>query len=193
MKLIDITRTVQDSLLYPGMEAISIEKICDLKNGDPYTTSIVKGGSHLGTHADALTHFIMCDTSIDKMPLEHYYGKCIVLSFPEKAMIDKSMLEGKLKGNTRLLINGGGYTYLTPCAAEYLVAEGVITVATDAWSVAPTDNEIEIHNILLSKGIAVIENLILEGVEDGEYTLSAFPIKYGGCDGAPVRAVLIAE
>ena len=60
-------------------------------------------------------------------------------------------------------------------------------------SVAPDDNERNIHELLMGGNVAVIENAVLDGVEDGDYLLFAFPVKYGGCDGAPVRAVLIAE
>ena len=64
---------------------------------------------------------------------------------------------------------------------------------TDAVSVAPADNERSIHELLAGGEVAVIENVVLDDVEDGDYLLFAFPVKYGGCDGAPVRAVLIGE
>ena len=41
--------------------------------------------------------------------------------------------------------------------------------------------------------IAVLEGLYLEGVEDGTYTLSAFPLKISGVEAAPCRAILIGE
>ncbi|MEG1849993.1 MAG: cyclase, partial [Oscillospiraceae bacterium] len=75
--------------------------------------------------------------------------------------------------------------------ARYLVEMKLVTVVTDAWSVAPLDNEAEIHGILFGGGLAVVESVCLDGVADGDYTLCAFPIKLGGCDGAPVRAVLL--
>ena len=47
--------------------------------------------------------------------------------------------------------------------------------------------------ILMEGGAAIVENAVLSGVPDGDYLIFAFPVKYGGCDGAPVRAVLICE
>jgi len=44
----------------------------------------------------------------------------------------------------------------------------------------------------MGPGLAVIENVVLDGVADGDYMLCAFPVKIGACDGAPVRAVLIS-
>ena len=51
----------------------------------------------------------------------------------------------------------------------------------------------DIHLILMESGVAIVENAVLSGVPDGDYLIFAFPMKYGGCDGAPVRAVLICE
>ena len=33
---------------------------------------------------------------------------------------------------------------------------------------------------------------VLSAVPEGDYLLFAFPLKLGGCDGAPVRAVLLS-
>jgi len=193
-RIIDITRTVQDAPLYPGSSPVVVERVLNMQNGDRCNVSMITSGSHIGTHADASSHFLKDNkTSIDLMPLDHYYGPCRVLTFAESSLISLKDISGKIDGCKRLAIHGGGSTYLSKGAAEYIVKKGVITVLTDAMSVAPPDNEVEIHSIILSGGLAIIENAILENVKDGEYVLSAFPIKIGGCDGAPVRAVLIDE
>jgi len=165
-----------------------------MQEGAPFNASMITTGSHMGTHADATCHFIKESTKgIDQMELSLYYGPCRVITVPEKALITKENLEGKLDDCERLVIHGGGGSYFTKDAADYIVEKGIKTIVTDAWSVAPIGNEAEIHQTIMAPGLAVIENVILDGVEDGEYTLCAFPIKIGGCDGAPVRAVLIAE
>jgi arylformamidase len=106
--------------------------------------------------------------------------------------IYKKDIEGKIEGYKIIVLHAGN-GYLTKEAAEYIVEAGVKTVVIDYWSIAPLDNEKEIHEIILGNDIAVVENVILEDVKDGEYTISAFPIKIEGCDGAFVRAVLIEE
>lgn len=194
MKLIDISRTVQEAPLYPGSAPTSIDRVADMNKGAVYNLSIIGTNSHAGTHADAYCHFFRDSTvGIDAMDLSRYYGPCRVVSVPAKTPISKAALQGKIDGAERLVIHGGGLSYLTKAAAEYIVACGIKTVVTDAWSIGPLDNEAEIHNIILGANIAVVENAILDGVLDGDYTLCAFPVKFGGCDGAPVRAVLIAE
>jgi len=194
MKIIDISRTTQDAPIYPGASPIQVDRVYDMQNGAPFNASMITTGSHMGTHADANCHFIKDSTiSIDQMELSLYYGSCRVLTVPEKTPITKETIEGKIDGCERLVIHGGGYSYLTKEAADYIVEQGVKTVVTDAWSIAPLDNEAEIHQTIMALGIAVVENVKLDGVKDGEYILCAFPVKIGGCDGAPVRAVLITE
>lgn len=192
MKIYDITRSAQEAPLYPGDAPIEIGKLMDMEQGAAYNSSLITAGSHIGTHADAFSHFLADGKTIDQMELEHYCGKCRVISVPGKALITLEDIRGQLAGTERLVLHTGGESYLCEAAAEYLVACGVKTVVTDAVSIGSEDNEKAIHLILFHAGIAVVENAVLEGVEDGEYLLFAFPIKYASCDGAPVRAVLIS-
>ena len=55
---------------------------------------------------------------------------------------------------------------------------------------AQTVGDEEVHRILLGAEVAVLEGLDLRGAPAGEYILCALPVKLGGSDGAPVRAVL---
>ena len=193
MKIIDITRTVQEAPLYPGSSPAIIERVADIQKGAHANVSMITSGSHIGTHADAFSHFVKeSDIGVDQMELFYYYGKCRVITVPENSIITKEMLKDKFNNCERLVIHGNGHSYLSKEAAEYIIEKAVITIVTDALSIAPRDNEVEIHNLILGSKIAVVENVILDGVADGDYTLCAFPIKFGDCDGAPVRAVLIA-
>ena len=192
MRIIDISRGLMSAPVYPGDEQAKTEKITDVENGDVSGYSVITAGSHSATHADAFSHFIIGGKSIDKMELDHYYGKCVVVTTPENMPVYKKDIEGKIEGYERIVLHTGK-GYLTKEAAQYLVEAGVKTVVTDYWSIAPLDNEKEIHEIILGNGIAAVENVVLDNVDDGEYILSAFPIKIEGCDGGFVRAVLIEE
>lgn len=192
MKIIDITRTVQDAPLYPGTEAVKIEKLSELSSGGEYNESVITASSHAGTHADAFSHFIKgSDLTIDKMDLALFCGDCRVITVPKQSLIKTDDIRGKIEGVQKVVLHSGGESYLCREAAEYLLACGVHTVVTDAVSVAAPDSEAAIHRLLANAGVAIIENAVLDDVLDGKYLLFAFPIKYGGCDGAPVRAVLI--
>lgn len=195
MKIIDITRIAQDAPIYPGSSPIEIDRVFDMKKGAPFNASMITAGSHMGTHADAFCHFSKEDkvAAIEQMDLNLYYGPCRVITVAENTPITLDALKGRLDGCERVVIHGGGYSYLEKDAAEYIAGMGMKAIVTDAWSIAPLDNEEEIHNIIFGARLAVVENVILDHVTDGDYILCAFPTKLKGCDGAPVRAVLMTE
>lgn len=191
MKIYDITRTLQDAPVYSGDPAPVIEEL--ESPGAGARCSRITAGSHSGTHADAFSRFLVDGLTVDKMPLELYCGPCRVLTVPAEELVKQEDLQGRLGGAERLVLRSGGKAFLCEEAAEYIAGCGVRALVTDAVSVGPADNEVAVHHILMESGVAIIENAVLDGVPDGDYLLFAFPAKYGGCDGAPVRAVLLCE
>lgn len=191
MRIYDITRTLQEAPVYPGDEAPQLSRQA-LDGGVPDRFTLTMN-VHGGTHADAFSHFLPGGESIDAMPLERYCGKCRVLRVPAEGLVRVEDLRGKLGGKRRIALMSGGSAFLCEAAAEYLAACEIKTVLTDAVSIAPPDNEAAVHTILMRAGIAIIENAVLDGVPEGDYLLFAFPLKLGGSDGAPVRAVLLDD
>ena len=49
----------------------------------------------------------------------------------------------------------------------------------------------QVHLILLGRGVALLEGIVLKGVPEGRYFLSAAPLNLAGSDGAPCRAFLV--
>ena len=189
MRIHDITRTLQEAPVYPGDSAPQVLR----QPGDPGFPDrfLLTAEAHAGTHADAFSHFLPDGESIDAMPLERYCGPCRVLSVQGGRLIRMDDLRGRISGAERIALRGGGEAWLCEEAAEYVAACGVRTILTDAVSVGPADNEAMIHTILMRGGVAIVENITLDAVADGDYLLFAFPMKLGGADGAPVRAVLL--
>ena len=64
-------------------------------------------------------------------------------------------------------------------------------VGVDYLSVAPYDDGVPTHQILLGAGVIAVEGLNLLGIDPGQYQLICLPLKITGSDGAPVRAVLM--
>ena len=191
MKFIDISRPLQKAPKYPTAPDTVLDQVDRISEGTDSNCTLITTNTHAGTHADAYCHFVDGDTPIGDMPLELYCGPCRVLTFPEHTILTKEDFLGKLDGAERVAIHGGGYTYLGPDAAQYIADCGICCVLTDGWSPAPLYNEKEIHRTLLLNRVAIIENVVLDHVEDGDYDLIAFPANFGDTDGAPVRAVLL--
>ena len=72
-----------------------------------------------------------------------------------------------------------------------LLAGGLTLLGVDAPSVDARDStRLENHHRLFGGGACILENLDLRGVAPGDYELVAAPLKLGGADAAPVRALL---
>ena len=93
----------------------------------------------------------------------------------------------------RLLIHGSGNASLELSAARVLTDHGISLVGIDDVSISFDDQEESVHRELLSKGTLILENLDLSDVPDGDYILCALPLKLGGMEASPVRAVLITK
>ena len=192
MKIYDISRTLQDAPLYPGDSPAEVRLVKDVDIGDAYTESSLSFTSHTGTHVDAPRHFFSDGATVEQMPLAQMCGPCRVLNVP-RGLLRQEDLMGRLGGVQRIALRTGGRSWLCEQGAEYLVNCGVKLVVTDAMSIAPEDNEAAVHKILLRAGVAILENADLDAIPEGDYMIFAFPIKIAGCDGAPVRAVLLGE
>jgi arylformamidase len=67
-------------------------------------------------------------------------------------------------------------------------------VGIDALSVEPEGSPGHpVHHVLLEAGVVILESLDLSQAPPGRYTLLCLPLRIEGGDGAPARAVLIAD
>ncbi len=190
MDFIDISRDLLSSPVYPGDPETSAEQIREIASGDECNLSAVYACVHTGTHADAPLHFIDGGASIDTVPLDSYIGPCTVIDVREGVITGEFVNRHFPRGCERLLIKGGGKAFFMDSAADEAVALGIKLIGTDANSIGYSGNQIKPHKAFLSNGVAILEGLDLSGVEPGNYYLIAFPVKLGGLEGAPVRAVL---
>jgi arylformamidase len=84
--------------------------------------------------------------------------------------------------------------YLDAGSAAWIVRKGFKTVGIDNFSVDSLSSEnLPAHHILLSNNVNIVECLDLRAVEAGTYFFLCLPLKIEGCDGAPVRALLISD
>ena len=191
MHIIDITREMLSSPVYKGSNTPKLEQIKSISDGDMYNLSNFTSDVHCSTHADAPLHFFSGSCDIASMPLEHYIGDCYVIDVNQGLITDDYMIPKLPFDAKRILLKTNGKSYLSDNCAKALADSGIITIGTDALSVASYDNEYNIHTILLGKKIAIIESLDLSNTLEGKFFLSAAPLKIQGSDGAFMRAVLI--
>lgn len=177
--LYDITRELFSAQTYPGDTKPAYRRVCDLATGGECTLSDVTMCAHNGTHMDAPSHFIEGGKTIEQIDLSRCVGRCAVRAFVgEVRPADLAGISAErllLKGNCSLAADGAAFA-----------AEKFLLVGTEMLSVG----DAQVHTLLLRAETAVLEGLDLSAVPEGEYELIALPVKWGGLDGAPVRAVL---
>jgi arylformamidase len=211
MTIYDISLTISPSLpTWPGDPGLVLKQIESMDKGAHVNVTHLSAAVHLGTHVDAPRHFVNAGSAVDTLPLDILTGPCYVTQLPdgvdaitaevlertEIAPDMKRVLFGTrnshwwAKGETKFQTD---FVAITEDGAEWLVNRGVRLVGVDYLSVAPYDDSVPTHVVLLKAGVVVVEGLNLSQISRGFYHLYCLPLKIAGSDGAPARAILIQE
>ena len=192
MKLYDISQEVFSCNVYPGDPIPAQRKLCATDRGHLYNLTAFSMCAHNGTHIDAPFHFLQDGKTVDQMALEPFVGDCFVARHTgDVTARDAEAIIEKAKGAERILI-GGKITVTAEAAAVFAKAK-IKLIGNEGQSVGPEDAPMEVHKILLGQEIALLEGILLDGVSEGKYFLSAAPLNLAGADGAPCRAYLIEK
>lgn len=158
-------------------------------------------GSHAGTHVDAPYYLYSNLWTTEQIPLDRLVGDCQVLDLThvedtitsedfKKLDITKKKILLKTKNSLDPMEKyNPKHIAMTVESAEYLVSLGIETLGYDYLSFE-REGKNDVHRVLLSRNIIVIDNLRLKDAEAKEYQLICLPIKVTGIDGAPSRAIL---
>ena len=192
MKIYDISQEVFSCAVYPGDPKPEKQALYATAEEDLYNLSAFYMCAHNGTHIDAPFHFLHNGKTVEQMDLEIFVGDCYVArhSGDVTAADARNILE-KAGGAARILI--AGPATVTAEAAEVFAAAGIQLLGNEGQSVGPEDAPMQVHLILLKRGIALLEGIVLTDVPEGHYFLNAAPLNLAGCDGAPCRAYLIKQ
>ena len=192
MRLIDISTDAFTAPNYADDPEPMYKWIKKMSDGSPYNLSVMGMTPHSGTHIDAPYHFVSDGETAEQISLEKCYGSCTVVTL-SGVLTGEDMDKLLPYCRKRLLIRGEGSAYLELSAARVLTDNGMILVGIDGVSISYHEQEDDVHRELLSKGTLILENLDLTDAPDGDYILCALPLKLGGLEASPVRAVLITK
>jgi arylformamidase len=195
--MIDISLPLDWNLItYPGDARYEhYDYMTHEKNGVHITRVIME--THSGTHIDAPFHALPNGGTMSSIPLEHLNGPATVVEVEGNA-INAEDIPGTVEKRVLFKTKNSGlydsfhedFCYISESAGKRLVELGVETVGIDYLSIEQFGTKgMKVHKILLERGIAIIEGLMLKGVKPGRYDLMCLPIRID-TDGAPCRAVL---
>lgn len=188
MKIYDITQELFSGKVYPGDPAPSYQRILNINKGDPCNLTSLSMGAHNATHLDAPFHFYNSGKTIEQLDLTKCVGPCTVIELADDCH-KEDLIEILETCQKRILIKGS--TVVTLEMAKLLNRYNIMLVGVESQSVGPADGPMPVHLELLGHEVVLLEGLVLGEVAAGDYFLSAAPLKLGGSDGAPCRAILL--
>ncbi len=200
----DISLTLAEGMaVWPGDPEFERTWVARIREGAAANVSAIRMGVHTGTHLDAPLHVDDAGRDIARLPVGDFIGPARVFRIAAAGGIGAAELATLDWGGVERALfqwvppgpgagdSPGPYGFLHADAARYLAGKGLRLVGTGGPGVdAPDSADLSAHRILLGGGVAILENLRLEGVPPGDYDLICLPLKIAGADGSPVRAVL---
>ena len=211
MNIIDISIPLSEKTpVWEGDKGISVPRVAKIEEGSDFNVSRIELGVHAGTHIDVPYHVFKNGSTVDQIPLSNLIGRVQVVEIPGGiSVINKNCLmnldfqdeidrilfktSNSIYWETDPFSFNKEYVAINSEGAEYLANMDLRLVGVDYFSVSSYDDLKQPHLILLECGIILLENIDLRQVVPGIYQLICLPLKIIDTDGAPVRAVLIAE
>lgn len=200
---IDISQVLNDKIpVWPGDTSFHYEVSWGMEESGSVNVGQVTMSTHTGTHIDAPFHFENEGKKVIDLDFNLYIGQAKVIHLERPDSIGLKELEDiDLQGVKRLLIRTDAWQdktafpeyipHIEPELAAYLAGHGVQLLGLDLPSVDPLDSkELSAHHELNRHGIHILEGLVLDKIEPGEYELAALPLPLEQADGSPVRAVI---
>ncbi|WP_026695724.1 arylformamidase [Peribacillus kribbensis] len=202
-KWMDISQPLKNGMpVWPGDTPFSYKVSWPYEESGSVNVGRVEMSTHTGTHIDAPFHFDNEGRKVHELDINIYIGEAKVIHLSDVKSIGARELKTKdITGAERLLIRTMAHkdknvfpASIPPVeqdAAAYLAEQGVKLLGLDLPSVDLLDSKpLPAHHTLSSRGIHILEGLVLDHVEEGIYELAALPLPIQGSDGSPVRAVL---
>lgn len=205
MKVIDLSHPVANGMpLFPGTPPIMLKASATL-NSEGFNELQLQITTHTGTHIDCPLHMIKggFDTTAD---VTRFCGKGVMIDCTKTGIsIPLSHIETYRKvieESDFVLLNTGWHKHwegqdyynlfpvLSSEAAEYIQKFNLKGIGIDTPSFDPVNSSnLPVHNLFLSKGIILIENLTnMDSLPHKGFIFSCFPLKIKNGDGCPVRA-----
>ena len=214
MKAIDLTQLMTASMpVYPGTEPPHLT-VAGTYETDGFRETLLSFYSHTGTHMDAPFHLFGEGTKLNEMPAAQFVGKALVISCrgygageeigmeaiaPVRPLADEAdflLFDTGWSSYWGKAEYFGDYPVLSLEVCRYALESGKKWLCFYTICIDPiADEGLTRHRLLLSqRDIVIIENLTnLDQIGEGLFLFAALPLHYENADGAPVRAVALAE
>ena len=203
---IDISATISDGMVrWPTDPAVHIYKAETIgEHGAVANVTAITTTAHVGTHIDAPLHFLKDGKDVSAIDLNILVGPAKVFHIDnQEAITYADIRDLGIEPGDRVLFRTRNsetdwerepfkedYVYLATDAAKYLAEKRIRCIGIDYLSLGDKENDPEVHLLILSVPIIIIEGLKLGNVAAGEYDMVCLPLKIKDSDGGPSRVIL---
>jgi kynurenine formamidase len=214
MRIVDLSHPIHTGMqVFPGDPQVTLTTVATVAE-DGYQVASLHAGSHTGTHIDAPLHSIPGGGSVDAIGLARLVGPALIVDctglapshhIPWALVADQLQ---ELDSIAMVLFRTGWSEYfgtdrylehpvLMPEVAGRLLAAGISVMGIDTLNPDSTlhnEGNLPFHAVFLGAGGVIAENLAnLADVTWDQPLVSMLPLPLAGMDGAPVRAVAMAD
>jgi kynurenine formamidase len=217
-KIIDLSHVITDGMVtYKGLpgphicDFISRERsAANYDDGSTFQIGRIDMVANTGTYVDVPSHRFADGRDLSEMGVEAFAnlpGIVVRKPFESGLAVDADAFEGlEVEGKAVLVATGwdrnwgseayySDHSFLTPEAAEYLIANGAALVGIDSHNIDDTRVRTRpVHTALLGAGIPVCEHMTnLGALPDSGFRFAAAPPKVKGMGTFPVRAYAVID
>lgn len=212
MRVNDLSWPITDGMMvFPGDIPPSVKKGATMEENG-WRTTLLSFTSHTGTHMDAPSHMMPDGKSLDRLPNETFFGFGLVVDVRGCAgrrieLADIKVSPSMLSEADFILFRTGwsekwgtedylkGYPVLSPLSAKWISEKRLKGIGFDAISADAVDSDSnDIHKILLSGGLVILENLRdLDKLGEKAFCMAALPLPLKDQDGGPARVMAVLE
>jgi arylformamidase len=203
-RLHDISQRLRAELpVWPGDSSFDCTITAAVSQGSSVTLHKISFSTQSGTHAECSRHVRDDAISLDELDLSAFVGECELrdVSTANDRVTLADVIDRLPARVERVLLRTlrapdwnrwpSGFTAIDPDLIDALAARGCRLIGTDAPSIDPeTCKALRSHHAAHRAGMAILEGLVLEGLDEGRYELIALPLPIHGVEATPVRAVL---
>ncbi len=180
MEILDISLTITNGMVvWPGDPQVKLERVSKIEDGAHANVSRLDMSVHTGTHLDAPFHFVHGAKTIETLPLDVLIGPVQVVHLADEVdLITAQVIRnaGIAAETTRVLFKTRNSAYwlkrvqtfeedfvaVSADGAQALVDMGMRLVGIDYLSIAPFNDGVPTHQVLLKNEMVVLEGVDLK-------------------------------
>ncbi len=208
LKIVDLTlKLTEDTPIYPGDPKPKIETATTIDK-EGYNLCEIKIGSQSGSHVDAPYHVRNDGKTLDKIPLDIFLGKAVVIDVTNKGEEEEITPDdikpyiNNIINNTIVLFRTDWYKnigkpeffkhpYVAFETAEILIKKGVKFICIDTINVDKSQgNFFPVHHLFSEMGLIIGENMAyFDFIDFDNPYICCLPLNLCNMDGAPARII----